>query len=204
MQIQKDEVRERIVDAALSCFAEKGHAKTTIKAVADSARVSVGNVYRYFEGKEELLRAALPESKVEGIEKVLLRRLLFFTHRGDANARSGPDAENLFKAQIESLVTQRREIAFLFTGAAGSRWEGFSDRMAESLAAAFLAWARSFGSAPPKEALALARALYLNLFRLAANAFSGPVKDLQKSLYCYIDYHVAGMTALALRWRDKG
>jgi len=61
-QRPKEEVRARIVEGAAAAFAADGYAGTTIGAVAARARVSTGNVYRYFEGKEELFAAALPAS----------------------------------------------------------------------------------------------------------------------------------------------
>jgi len=61
-QRPKAEVRARIVEAAASAFAADGYGGTTIGAVAARAGVSTGNVYRYFEGKEQLFAAALPAS----------------------------------------------------------------------------------------------------------------------------------------------
>lgn len=48
--------RQRIVDAALDLFTEKGFAGTTMRAVADRAGVSTGNAYHYFASKEHLVQ----------------------------------------------------------------------------------------------------------------------------------------------------
>lgn len=66
-RLDSDEAaRERLLDAAESCFERFGLRKTTIEDVAREAKVSRSTVYRYFEGRSDLLVAAyLRES--EGI-----------------------------------------------------------------------------------------------------------------------------------------
>lgn len=54
-----EEARERLLDAAERCFAHYGVAKTTVEDVASQARVSRATVYRYFEGRDELLMGVL-------------------------------------------------------------------------------------------------------------------------------------------------
>lgn len=52
------EAREtEILRAAATRFAERGVAGTAMREVAEEAGVSVGTLYRYFEGKEDLVRA---------------------------------------------------------------------------------------------------------------------------------------------------
>jgi len=51
-----EETRQRIIDAALRLFEEKGYAKTTMRAIAAEAGVSVGNAYYYFASKEHLIQ----------------------------------------------------------------------------------------------------------------------------------------------------
>ena len=48
--------RARIVDAAMRLFEERGYEKTTMRAVAAAAGVSLGNAYYYFGSKEELVQ----------------------------------------------------------------------------------------------------------------------------------------------------
>ena len=47
--------RQRILDAALEVFSEKGFHQATVAEVAEKAHVGKGTVYLYFEGKEALL-----------------------------------------------------------------------------------------------------------------------------------------------------
>ncbi len=50
--------REAIVEAAIGRFTVDGFAKTTIDAVAESARVTKGAVYHHFKDKADLFEAA--------------------------------------------------------------------------------------------------------------------------------------------------
>jgi AcrR family transcriptional regulator len=50
-----DERRQLILDAARRAFSHRGDVgRTTIKDIAAEARISEGNIYRYFDSKEEL------------------------------------------------------------------------------------------------------------------------------------------------------
>jgi len=46
--------RERILDAALALFCEKGYFKTTTNEIAQRAQVSIGSLYSYFQDKDTI------------------------------------------------------------------------------------------------------------------------------------------------------
>ncbi len=52
-----EETRERIVDAALDLFRDKGFDETTMRDIAGAAGVATGAAYYYFRSKEELVMA---------------------------------------------------------------------------------------------------------------------------------------------------
>jgi TetR/AcrR family fatty acid metabolism transcriptional regulator len=54
-QTKSEERKQRILDAALKVFADKGFQDATIAAIARRARVSEGTIYEYFSSKENLL-----------------------------------------------------------------------------------------------------------------------------------------------------
>jgi TetR/AcrR family transcriptional regulator len=49
--------REQILYAALRCFARYGYRRTSMDAIARTARLSRPGLYQYFTGKEEVFRA---------------------------------------------------------------------------------------------------------------------------------------------------
>jgi AcrR family transcriptional regulator len=54
----EDDARERLLDAAEACFDRFGLRRTTIDDVAREAKVSRSTVYRYFDGRGDLIVAA--------------------------------------------------------------------------------------------------------------------------------------------------
>ncbi len=57
-QKRSDRLKQRILTAAITCFAESGFHKTTAKAIAAAAGVATGSFYRYFKDKKVLFLAA--------------------------------------------------------------------------------------------------------------------------------------------------
>ena len=49
--------RAAVIDSAMTLFARRGYAHTTIRAIAGNAGISTGLMYHYFESKESLLQA---------------------------------------------------------------------------------------------------------------------------------------------------
>lgn len=66
---KSERTRQRILEAALALFAEKGFAATTMRDIAAAADVSLGLTYRYFARKEDLAVALY-----EGMSRTLQDR----------------------------------------------------------------------------------------------------------------------------------
>ena len=60
-----EQTRAAIAAAAQELFLERGYDKTTMRAVADRAGVSLGNAYYYFASKEHLVQAFYDQVQVE-------------------------------------------------------------------------------------------------------------------------------------------
>lgn len=61
----RDATRQRLLEAALACFAEHGFAAVTVRQIADRADLSTGVLYRHFAGKDALLLAAFEQSMTD-------------------------------------------------------------------------------------------------------------------------------------------
>ncbi|WP_344163247.1 TetR/AcrR family transcriptional regulator [Kribbella yunnanensis] len=69
-----EQTRELILSTALRMFREQGYGKTTMRAIAAEAGVSVGNAYYYFGSKEHLMQAYydhLQDQHREAVQAVL-------------------------------------------------------------------------------------------------------------------------------------
>jgi AcrR family transcriptional regulator len=63
-----EETRNRILDAALRLFRERGFAETTMRDVAAAAGVATGAAYYYYRSKEELVLAFYVRTDQEAAE----------------------------------------------------------------------------------------------------------------------------------------
>jgi AcrR family transcriptional regulator len=54
---KSEETRERILDAALALFREKGFHETTMRQIAEQAGVATGLAYHYFRSKDDMVMA---------------------------------------------------------------------------------------------------------------------------------------------------
>lgn len=55
-QVLKDEVKQSIIDSAKEEFLTRGYEAATMRSIAKRANMTVGNLYRYFDSKEEINR----------------------------------------------------------------------------------------------------------------------------------------------------
>lgn len=69
-QVLKDEVKDKILESAIELFTLKGFKDTSIKEIAAHANVSVGNVYRYFDNKDDLYRTVI-QGVYEGVRGIM-------------------------------------------------------------------------------------------------------------------------------------
>jgi AcrR family transcriptional regulator len=87
------DLRNKVCEATLTCFARVGVAKTTLDDVAREARCSRATVYRYFPGKQPLINALVGREA---------RRM------SDAVIAAADDEATLADAAVAALVTGAR------------------------------------------------------------------------------------------------
>ncbi len=68
-QIQKEDTRRVILQAAYLLFAEKGYRQATMRALAERAGVGLGTIFKHFPDKPSILAAAFQEDLKAIIEK---------------------------------------------------------------------------------------------------------------------------------------
>ena len=127
-----EQTRGRIVDHALELFERRGYAETTLRDIAEAAKVSIGLTYRYFGRKEELVlalyerlseevasRVKLPEGTV-GTRWAALEKLRFKV--------LGPHRRTLV-ALLQAALDPESELGALAPATAGvrDRWRGMHE-----------------------------------------------------------------------------
>ncbi len=111
---KKQETINRIINAALCLFSEKGYEATTVAEITEAAGVAKGTFFNYFKAKEELL--------------IKFQKALFFNEIKSLNDQPGPYAPHilaLVKEIGDSMNGNRTQMRlalqrFLTTHAVGS------------------------------------------------------------------------------------
>jgi len=118
MQVLKEKVRIKIVQAAEKEFKELGFEKTSMRTIAANAYMTVGNLYRYYRNKEELFGAVVDELVVE------LKKLM-------ACAPEAPRMRfsHLYFKFIELQQNHFSEWLTLFGGSTGTKYKETTDEI---------------------------------------------------------------------------
>jgi AcrR family transcriptional regulator len=135
-QTTKSELtRALILETAMRLFQERGYDKTTMRAIAQEAGVSVGNAYYYFAGKEHLIqgfydriaaehqvairevlaRESDLEGRLAGVLKVWLDiarpyhefAVQFFKNAADPDSPLSPFSPESEHARVEAIAVHR-------------------------------------------------------------------------------------------------
>ncbi len=116
-QAQKSAMtRDRILDAAISCFINQGYTNVTTAKVASAAGVSRGAMLHHFPSKTELIQAAIEYLHDKLVEDFTQRvKAIPDSLRGKKHRRAGLDAywehltSDLFMAYHELCVAGRTD-----------------------------------------------------------------------------------------------
>lgn len=198
-QYLKDEIRDRILDAALREFAAGGFEGATVAGIARAAGISTGNVYRYFGGKEELLRAVLPAAWVERFRSLLRRRVEAAEGMSelpdDDSAHPFVDAAD---ALLEFAIEHRRRVLILLKSAGEGPYPDQRAEVTEELVDGAL---RHFGRT---EAGASDATFAFGLQEIYRNYVASLVRildtfedpgDIRTAIGTYERYHMVGLNA---------
>ncbi|EPL8196152.1 TetR/AcrR family transcriptional regulator [Klebsiella aerogenes] len=67
--LNNSETYHKLIVAAAACFAEKGFNGTSVREIALRAGISLGAMYTYFKGKDELIEAIILEEQKSALAK---------------------------------------------------------------------------------------------------------------------------------------
>lgn len=121
-----EQTQERIVEASVKLFIEKGYEQTTIQDILDALNLSKGGLYHHFKSKEEILEAVkqkraqyaadmlrdLIENTKAKNAKEKMKKILFQlgistkTHSFDAVLSSQSSNPHFVMGAIQNAVTQ--------------------------------------------------------------------------------------------------
>lgn len=117
MQVLKESVKNAIVEGAIAEFFEKGFQNANMRRIADSANITVGNIYRYFNHKEALFNAVLfpAQQAINDLES--FDRKLHITH-----IETKRDAEQIVTYVMNVLRPYTKEIYIMIFNTNGTHY----------------------------------------------------------------------------------
>ncbi|MGI5457282.1 TetR/AcrR family transcriptional regulator [Streptomyces sp. CA-249302] len=136
---KSEQTRALILETAMRLFQERGYDKTTMRAIATEAGVSVGNAYYYFAGKEHLIQGFYDriaaehqvavrevldretdlEARLAGVLKAWLDiakpyhefAVQFFKNAADPDSPLSPFSPESEHARVEAISVHREVLA---------------------------------------------------------------------------------------------
>jgi AcrR family transcriptional regulator len=129
MQFLKDEVRNAIVAAALSEFMEKGYEGASMRAIARSAGITAGNIYRYFVTKDSLFNAIM-----DPVSRQMMDLVYADKYAEDAQAGKFLDIDAIMESIMRLCRLHAAEMHILLFKSRGSSFEDVRRKLAEMIA----------------------------------------------------------------------
>ncbi|MDK9709692.1 TetR/AcrR family transcriptional regulator [Acidaminobacter sp.] len=126
MQVLKEQVRRRIVSSAQAEFLKKGYGQASMRIVAESSEITVGNIYRYFSSKQSLFEDVV--SPAYQVLKSLLESVQIHEEMPLPSEDYIRFREQFVREIATAIEAYRDEILILFNGSEGTV---FSDAMNE-------------------------------------------------------------------------
>jgi AcrR family transcriptional regulator len=129
MQFLKDEVRTAIVSAALSEFMEKGYTGASMRAIAQAAGITAGNIYRYFVTKDSLFNSIM-----EPVSRQMMDLVYADRYMGSEGESKLLDIDSIMEIIMRLCRLHATEVHILLFKSAGSSYEDVRRKLAELIA----------------------------------------------------------------------
>lgn len=126
MQFLKEELRVKILKSATNEFYDKGYSKASMRAIAKHSGITVGNIYRYFDGKEALFEAVVKEAyeRFYNIVATDVRDEIIKMSKSDSFEIL---REELISSLVKCVSEQRIELLILLRGAEGTNYANMKE-----------------------------------------------------------------------------
>jgi AcrR family transcriptional regulator len=125
MQIQKQDIKESILCAGKQEYLEKGFRGGKISNIAQKANVPVGNLYRYFDGKNGLLDALVRDT-YKSVPDIILQ---YMQMEEIAQMSLFGQIKNLTNMLSSLFEKHGMEIIILSDKCEGTKYEDFSEKL---------------------------------------------------------------------------
>ena len=128
MQYQKEDVRNRIVDAAKTEFLRVGFYRASMLQISNRAHVPIGNLYRYFASKASLFDAIVGTAKERIIESLESGMGALKVVNNNPPAFTTKELLDMVTVNfLELAKNYQKELILLLQKSGGSEHDGFME-----------------------------------------------------------------------------
>ena len=191
-QYKKDQIKEIIDSAALEVFSQKGYLNTKITDISKNSGVSVGNIYRYYKGKEDIFYSVIPKDFFDLLKNKLTGKIAVWKDNHDSSSQS-----LISKELVSFIIDNRKLFLIIFGGCDGTIYENAKKEIIDILTDAFISNYLSKLNINLEENIDTIKLIYEKHFETISSAFiiADSEDKLRKMLQLINCYHVNGITS---------
>jgi AcrR family transcriptional regulator len=195
-QYKKDDVKEKINNAALKVFAKKGYDSAKISDISKESNVSVGNIYKYYKSKEDIFYSVVPESFAEELRELIKNKIVMWkekSKRVENNILMNESLTNL-------MINNRERLTILFSGSKNTKYESIREDFILLLLNLVIDNYKIDGTqnVDKESTRVLLRVIFENLMNMISNILMSVenIEDQSTLLSIINKYHVFGITGI--------
>ncbi len=192
-QYKKDTVKEIIDNAALKVFFQKGYQDTKIIDISEISAVSVGNIYRYYKGKEDIFYSLISQDFFDSFQEKLTNKIVGWKGRNDR-----PNEHLSNNEQFTSFIIENRMLfVIIFSGCKGTRYENAKKELVDFLTDIYITNYGQNLNFNMKENLSIINLIYEKYIELISSILSNVTdhEELKTMLELANKYHLNGITS---------
>lgn len=174
-QVKKSEIRQSIENAAIDTFLEKGYLNTKMKNIADKANMSVGNIYIYFNNKEDLFYTVLPEYFADAFKNYNSNVFPTLTRAFFNNEQNLEDYLPNHR-NVDRLIANRKRLLILLRCSKGTKYENLKEELLENIIQHEKGYLREYGfedNCRTTQNYKVIRMVFNNMFNMLLDSLDG-------------------------------
>lgn len=122
MQILKDEVKNKILEAAVEEFLVNGYINSSLRTIAAQAGITIGNIYSYFSSKDDLFESVASPAW-EALNTLMSIDLILYSENKE---KSLLEISNFI---CNVFIANKEGFLILMNGSAGSKFENTKENV---------------------------------------------------------------------------
>jgi len=134
VQVLKDDVLNRILNAANEMFLSYGYDKTSVEKIAKKAGISKSNLYNYFKSKDEIFCKLVDNAAIK------FENLIKTFYNNEFHPAFGETGfEEMMSEEIFNLICNYKDgLILLMNYATGTKYENFKDNLISQISDRFI------------------------------------------------------------------